>query len=146
MHRNVWGPTNGDFHLRMKEYYEEAFSRIDDIAERLAQLWIVLPLKKCELVNQSYIAFLKAVPSSIEDAIMINIKLHEHMETLLRTAIEKATDARDYYTEDMCRWFCAWHIKEKRKLEKLCSKSLSMNNVHEESNTMSTEEHWQEVN
>lgn|GEM_PF-6816877 len=126
MHWQVTGPINKAFHLLMQEYYEHAEDVIDDVAERIRMLDGNIPTKMCELMEQTEIDNLPAVPD-MQAGISINVKMHEYLITFLKQGIEIATEKKDYYTEDLLRERCAWHEKQKRLIESWLGKHLQAN-------------------
>lgn len=123
MHWEVTGPLFANFHSRMQEYYEYAREVIDSAWERLQMLGDSISPKMCDLVNMSDIKFLTSKPD-MQSAIQIAFKMHDYLIDFLKKGIIMWADKEDFFTEDMLRWICAWHEKQKRLLESRVGKAL----------------------
>ena len=99
-HWNVMGKNFFDLHVKFEELYEDAKTKVDDIAERVLTLRFQ---PTSNLSDYLEISSIKESPSNISDSDMINTLLNDHGILLkqLRKVSESAENGGDDGTIDL---------------------------------------------
>ena len=99
-HWNVMGKNFFDLHVKFEELYEDAKTKVDDIAERILTLRFQPTSNLSEYLEISNV---KESPSNISDSEMINTLLKDHGILLkqLRNVSESAEKGGDDGTIDL---------------------------------------------
>lgn len=99
-HWNVTGPTFGPLHTMFQEQYEELFTAIDDIAERIRTLGFKV---KATMEHFKATSTIEENNNELKDTEMIAdlITAHEVVVTSLRNTAKISTTTDDVETEDL---------------------------------------------
>ncbi|MEM6413241.1 MAG: DNA starvation/stationary phase protection protein [Pseudomonadota bacterium] len=100
-HWNVTGPQFQTLHALFQEQYNELWSAVDEIAERIRALGSYAPGDPNSLIERSKIGNAPQTPPSAEEMTKILLADHETIAQRLRQAIETADDADDDVSEDL---------------------------------------------
>ena len=109
-HWNVKGPTFRGLHLLFEEQYNEIWTSIDEIAERIRALGQPAPMGVAALGNLTSIK--DGDPSlSAEDMLKDLANDHATVVATLKGAVKAAEDAGDVSTADLCTTRLTAHEK-----------------------------------
>ncbi len=100
IHWNVQGPLFYSIHKLTEEQYEELFTAIDDLAERIRALGFTAPASVGELVKETSLEDADST-DTLEDQIQRLIDANEHIAQSLRQAASQLDDLSDVKTADM---------------------------------------------
>lgn len=100
-HWNVEGPAFFSLHAAFQTQYEELFTAVDDIAERLRALDVLAPGGLKTLANKSSISEMGANAAPAKDFVAHLIDGHETALSTALTLREAAEEAGDLETQDM---------------------------------------------
>jgi starvation-inducible DNA-binding protein len=126
-HWNVMGKNFFDLHVKFEELYEDAKTKVDDIAERILTLRFQ---PTSNLSDYLEISVIKESPSNLSDSDMIKTLLNDHGILLkqLRKVSESAEKGGDEGTVDLVGGFIrelektswmldAWKMKTNESLK-----------------------------
>ena len=126
-HWNVMGKNFFDLHVKFEELYEDAKTKVDDIAERILTLRFQ---PTSNLSDYLEISVIKESPSNLSDSDMIKTLLNDHGILLkqLRKVSESAEKGGDEGTVDLVGGFIrelektswmldAWKMKTNENLK-----------------------------
>lgn len=109
-HWNVTGPQFRQLHALFEEQYQNLWSALDEIAERIRIQDAAAPGSVAELMS---LAAAEAEPAqSAEDMVTKLIAGHETLAGLLRTGIATAAEAGDEVSAGLLTDRLEWHEKE----------------------------------
>lgn len=109
-HWNVTGPQFRQLHALFEEQYQNLWSALDEIAERIRIQDAAAPGSVAELMS---LAAAEAEPAqSAEDMVTKLIAGHETLAGLLRTGIATAAEAGDEVSAGLLTDRQEWHEKE----------------------------------
>lgn len=94
-HWNVEGPGFFQLHTAFQAQYEELFTAVDEIAERLRALDVLAPGGLQTLAGESRIQEMSVAPAPARDFVAHLVEAHEHLAAnaaALRKACEKSGD------------------------------------------------------
>jgi starvation-inducible DNA-binding protein len=100
-HWNVEGPAFFSLHTAFQTQYEELFTAIDDVAERIRGLDVLAPGGLKTLAALSSITELAAEPMPAKDFVAHLIEGHEIVVTNATEARKAAEEAGDLETQDL---------------------------------------------
>jgi starvation-inducible DNA-binding protein len=118
-HWNVKGPLFYSIHNLLEEQYNDLFTAIDEIAERITALGGYAAGSFEDYKNLSVVKEETNIGVSAEDMLRNLVNDEENYISLLHDAIELADDADDEPTEDMLIARKQVHQKNKWMLESL---------------------------
>ena len=107
-HWNVTGPLFYSIHKLTDDQYENMFTAVDELAERIRSLGQMAPRKLSEVIERSRVTDLDDMPNArtmVEDL----AKDHERLAHRLHALVELAGDHRDPVTEDLATERSAFH-------------------------------------
>ena len=107
-HWNVEGPMFFSIHHLTEEQYQNMFSAVDVVAERIRALGELTPMALSDITEMSVIKDLKKTPSALE---MIEDLAKDHAAVARRfhDLIELAEEERDPVTADLATARSAFH-------------------------------------
>lgn len=108
VHWNVGGSAFYSVHKLTEEHYENMFTAIDEIAERIRALGIKAPASYTRYGELSAIVDRDEVTSA-EDMVSMLIEDHATVVRSMRDTIEWCEDKKDFVTADMMIARMAWH-------------------------------------
>ncbi len=100
-HWNVEGPAFFQLHTAFQTQYEELFTAIDDIAERLRALDVFSPGGLQTLASLSSISEMASGPAPAKDFVAHLIEAHETLVATAHALRESAGEAEDLETQDL---------------------------------------------
>lgn len=110
-HWNVEGPAFFELHTAFQKQYEELFTAIDDIAERLRALDVMAPGGLKLLAEHSRISEMTPGAAPAKDFVAHLIDAHETLVANALVLRESAGEANDLQTQDMVIGRIATHEK-----------------------------------
>lgn len=96
-HWNVTGPLFRELHIMFEEHYNELWTAVDDIAERIRTLDVIAPGTYKQFANLTNIDEVETIPKA-EQMVEILTKGHEQVVKTAREVLVKAQDANDEST------------------------------------------------
>ena len=96
-HWNVTGPLFRELHIMFEEHYNELWTAVDDIAERIRTLDVIAPGTYKQFANLTNIDEVETIPKA-EQMVEILTKGHEQVVKTAREVLAKAQDANDEST------------------------------------------------
>ncbi len=108
VHWNVTGPVFYSLHKLTEEHYQNLFTAIDALAERIRALGEKAPASYSKYGQLSAIKD-EDEPATAFDMIEMLSRDHETVCQSLRSAIEYSEDKRDFVSADMLTGRLAWH-------------------------------------
>jgi starvation-inducible DNA-binding protein len=100
-HWNVEGPAFFQLHGAFQGQYEELFTAIDEIAERLRALDVLAPGGLATLVALSKVPEFGVAPAPAKDFVAHLIEGHEQAAASAKTVRDAAEEAKDLETQDL---------------------------------------------
>jgi starvation-inducible DNA-binding protein len=100
-HWNVEGPSFFQLHTAFQTQYEELFTAIDEIAERLRALDVLAPGGLTTLAKASRITELGVEPTPAKDFVAHLVECHETLLGNAHGLREAAGEAEDLETQDL---------------------------------------------
>jgi starvation-inducible DNA-binding protein len=100
-HWNVEGPAFFQLHSAFQGQYEELFTAIDEIAERLRALDVLAPGGLATLAKLSKVSEFGVAPAPAKDFVAHLIEGHEHTVASARAVRDAAEEAKDLETQDL---------------------------------------------
>ncbi len=119
-HWNVTGPMFQTLHLMFEQHYNEMWTAVDVIAERIRALGVFAPGTYAEFARSTSVAEDKGVPSA-EDMIRSLIKGHEVVIRTARALFPLAEKVQDQSTMDLLTQRMQIHEKTAWMLRSLLS-------------------------
>lgn len=101
-HWNVEGPNFFQLHVAFQGQYEELFTAIDEIAERIRALDVLAPGGLKQLASQSRIEEMKVAAAPAKDFVAHLIDSHELLISNANPTREAAGESGDLETQDLC--------------------------------------------
>lgn len=101
-HWNVEGPNFFQLHVAFQGQYEELFTAIDEVAERIRALDVLSPGGLKMLASQSSIEEMKVAAVPAKDFVAHLIDCHEVVIANANSTREAAGEANDLETQDLC--------------------------------------------
>lgn len=100
-HWNVEGPAFFQLHSAFQGQYEELFTAIDEIAERLRALDVLAPGGLATLAKLSKVSEFGVAPAPAKDFVAHLIEGHEQTAASARAVRDAAEEAKDLETQDL---------------------------------------------
>ena len=100
-HWNVEGPAFFQLHSAFQSQYEELFTAIDDIAERLRALDVLAPGGLATLAKLSRVSEFGVAPAPAKDFVAHLIEGHEQTAASAKAVRDAAEAAGDLETQDL---------------------------------------------
>lgn len=100
-HWNVEGPSFFQLHVAFQSQYEELFTAIDDVAERLRALDVFSPGGLAALAKLSSISEMESGPAPAKDFVSHLIDSHEILVTTAHSLRDAAGASNDLETQDL---------------------------------------------
>jgi len=110
-HWNVEGPAFFELHGAFQKQYEELFTAIDDVAERLRALDVMAPGGLKNLAEKSRITEMTPGAAPAKDFVAHLIDAHETLVANALVLRESAGEVNDLQTQDMVIGRIATHEK-----------------------------------
>ena len=107
-HWNVVGPLFFPIHTLTEQHYNDLFSAIDVIAERIRALGHVAPMSFTDMISQASLSE-ESTARSAGEMITRLVSDHEAMVRRLRDLAQTAADMGDGATEDLANGRMAFH-------------------------------------
>jgi len=100
-HWNVEGPNFFQLHIAFQAQYEELFTAVDDVAERLRALDVLALGGLATLAKASSITEMTTAAAPAKDYVAHLIDCHEIVVNTARAVRDAAGDTRDLETQDL---------------------------------------------
>jgi starvation-inducible DNA-binding protein len=100
-HWNVEGPAFFQLHSAFQGQYEELFTAIDEIAERLRALDVLAPGGLTTLAKLSKVSEFGVAPAPAKDFVAHLIEGHEQAAASAKAVRDAAEEAKDLETQDL---------------------------------------------
>jgi starvation-inducible DNA-binding protein len=100
-HWNVEGPAFFQLHSAFQTHYEELFTAIDEIAERLRALDVLAPGGLSTLAKISKVPEFGVAPAPAKDFVAHLIDGHEQAASSAKAVRDAAEEAKDLETQDL---------------------------------------------
>ena len=120
-HWNVTGPLFSSIHALTQVHYEDLFTAIDDIAERVRALDHPAPKSLADMIGMATITELPG-PQSTEAMVAALQKDHHSVAKQMRSVVQTAETASDSVSADLMTARIAFHEKAAWMLGAILSK------------------------